>query len=382
MKVYLDNAATTKVDEKVIKKVNKYFSQHYGNASSLHMEGAESKNAIEKARKIISKKINSKKEEIYFTSGATESNNWALKGLFWENYPKKNHIITTKIEHDAIINTCKWLEKQGAKITYLNVDSQGFIDTNELKKEITNKTFLVSIIHANNEIGTIQNIEKIGEICKEKKILFHTDATQSLTKTKFDAKKMNIDLLSASSHKIHGPKGVGFLYKKEGINITPLMHGGGHEKQMRSGTENVPGIVGMAKALEISKEKDTKKMSKLRDKLIEGILENIPKTKLNGAKGEKRLANNVNISFTDVEGEAIGGYLENQGIFASTGSACASNTLASSHVLKSLKLTDLEQNSSVRFSLSKYTTEKEINYVLKKLPKIIQKLRKLSPLVN
>lgn len=382
MKIYLDNAATTKVDEKVMKTMLPYFTENYGNASSLHLKGSESKNAIEKARSIIAKKINSQKNEIYFTSGATESNNLAIKGLFYTNYPNKNHIITCQTEHDAVLETCKYLEKKGAKVTYLGVDKEGFIDLNELKNSITNKTFLISIMHANNEIGTIQNIYEIGKIAKEKNILFHTDATQSFTKTQIDVKKMNIDLLSTSSHKIHGPKGVGMIYIKEGVKIEPLFHGGGHEKKMRSGTENVSGIVGFAKAVEISNDKENKKMSQLRDKLIDGILKSISDTKLNGPKGNNRLVNNINISFTNVEGEAIGGYLENNGIFVSTGSACMSHTLSGSHVLKAIKLPDLEQNSSIRFSISKYTTEKEIDEVLKILPKIIEKLRKISVLIK
>jgi len=382
MKVYLDNAATTKVDDKVLKAMLPYFTEEYGNASSMHMKGSEAKNSLEKSRKIIANSINAKSSEIYFTSGGTESNNWALKGLFWQNFPKKNHIITTKIEHDCILKTCEWLEKEGAKVTYLDVNSEGFVDLEELKKAITEKTFLVSIIHGNNEIGTIEDIESIGKICQEKKVLLHTDACQSYTKVPIDVKKQNLDLVTINSHKIHGPKGVGALYIKEGIKITPLMHGGGHEKLMRSGTENIPGILGFAKASEQLSKKELNKMKIIRDKLIEGILEKIPNTKLNGPTGEKRLANNINISFMNIEGESIGGYLENENIFVSTGSACMSNTLSGSHVLKALGLSDLEQNSSIRFSISKYTTEKEIDYVLKKLPKIIEKLRRLSPLVN
>jgi cysteine desulfurase len=377
--IYLDNAATTKVDDKVLKEMFPYFQDLYGNASSLHMQGTEAKTVLEKSRKTIAKSLNTNSSEIYFTSGGTESNNWALKGLFWQN-PNKNHIITTKIEHDCIINTCKWLEKQGAKITYLSVDKEGFIDLKELENAITNKTLLVSIIHGNNEIGTIQDLEAIGKITKEKNILFHTDACQSYTKIPINVKKMNLDLVTINSHKIHGPKGVGALYIKDGIKIQPLLHGGGHEKQKRSGTENIPGVVGFAKAVEVAKEKEFKTMEKLRNKLIDGILTNIDKTKLNGPK--ERLPNNVNISFTNVEGEAIGGYLENKNIFVSTGSACMSNTLSSSHVLKALNLSDLEQNSSIRFSISKYTTEKEIDYILKVLPNIIKKLRRLSPLVS
>lgn len=382
MKVYLDNAATTKIDAKVLKSILPFYEEDYGNASSLHIKGSEAKSALEKSRKIIANSLNSKTSEIYFTSGGTESNNWALKGLFFENFPEKNHIITTKVEHDCIINTCKWLEKQGAEVTYLDVDSQGFVNIEDIKKAITKKTFVVSIIHGNNEIGTIQDLEKIGNITKEKGVLFHTDACQSYTKIPIDVKKMNLDLVTINSHKIHGPKGVGALYINSNIKIQPLMHGGGHERKMRSGTENIPGIVGFAKAVERANKKDLKKITKLRDKLIKGILENIPNTKLNGSEGEKRLQNNVNISFTNVEGEAVGGYLENKGIFVSTGSACMSNTLSSSHVLKSIGLSDLEQNSSIRFSLSKYTTEKEIDYVLKVLPEIIKKLRRLSPVIN
>lgn len=383
MKVYLDNAATTKVDNKVLKAMLPYFSQNYGNASSLHMQGTESKNALEKARRIIAKSIGAKTSEIYFTSGGTESNNWAIKGAFWANKEKgKNHIITTKIEHDCIINTCKWLEGQGAEVTYLSVDKEGFIDLKELENSIKGSTSIVSIMHANNEIGTIQNLEEVGKICKSKEVLFHTDACQSYTKINVNIKKQNLDLVTINSHKIHGPKGVGALFIKEGVGIVPLLHGGGHEQRMRSGTENIPGVVGFAKAVNNISNKDLKRMKKLRDKLIEGILTKIPDTKLNGPKGEERLVNNVNISFKNVEGEAIGGYLENKGIFVSTGSACMSNTLSSSHVLKSIGLSDLEQNSSIRMSISKHTTEKEIDYVLKILPDVISKLRRLSPLVK
>lgn len=382
MKAYFDNAATTKIDEKVLKEMMPYFKEDYGNASSLHMQGTKAKSALENSRRIIAKSINSKSEEIYFTSGGTESNNWALKGLFWKNYPEKNHIITTEIEHDCILNTCKWLESQGAKITYLKVDKEGFIDLKELEKAITKKTFLVSIIHANNEIGTIQNISEIGKICERKKVLFHSDACQSYTKIPINVKKQNIDLLTINSHKIHGPKGVGALYINEKVEMIPLFHGGGHEKRMRSGTENIPGIIGFAKASQGLKEKEIKKMIFLRNKLIKEIIGSIPKSKLNGPMGERRLCNNINISFRDVEGEAVGGYLEREKIYVSTGSACMSNTLSSSHVLKSIGLSDLEQNSSIRISLSKYTTEKEINYLLNKLPIIIKKLRRFSPVSN
>ena len=375
--IYFDNAASTKVDAEVLKSMLPYFSEEYGNASSVHALGQNARQALEKSRRTIAREINAKRNEIVFTSGGTESNNFALKGLFFENFPKKNHIIVSKIEHDCILNTCKWLETRGAKITYLDVDEKGFVNLEELKNSITDKTFLVSIIHANNEIGTIQDLELIGKICKDKKVLFHTDACQSFTKVDLNVKKMNLDLMSLNSHKIHGPKGVGVLFIKEGTKITPLMHGGGHEHKLRSGTENISGIVGFAKAVEISKKKDIEKMKKLRDKIIKGILE-IENTKLNGPR-ENRLCNNINVCFNNVEGEAIGGYLENEGIYTSTGSACASHSLESSHVLKAIKLTPLQINSSIRISINKYTTEKEVDYFLDKIFSIIKKLRRFSP---
>ena len=381
--IYLDNAATTKVDEKVLKEMLPYFSEKFGNASSQHMKGQEAKNALERSRKIIAKSINARTGEIFFTSGGTEGNNFTIKGLFFVNKEAntgKNHIITTKIEHDCILNTCKWLEKQGAKVTYLGVDREGFIDIEQLKKEINEKTIVVSVIHGNNEIGTIQDLTAIGKICHEKGVLFHTDACQSYTKLEIDVKKMNLDLVTLNSHKIHGPKGVGALYIKEGIKITPLFHGGGHEGKMRSGTENVSGIVGFAGAVNIASKKDIEKMKNMRDKIIETILK-IPNTRLNGAK-EKRLCNNINVSFMNIEGESIGGYLEQDGIYTSTGSACQSHSLESSHVLKALGLSPLEANSSLRISISKFTNEEEIDYLLKVLPKIVEKLRRLSPLVK
>jgi len=378
--IYLDNAATTKVDERVLKEMSPYFDEKFGNASSVHAKGREAKEAMEKARKIIAKSINAKTNEIYFTSGGTEANNWALKGLFFENKDKgKNHLITSKIDHDCVLNTCKWLETQGAEITYLDVDSEGFIDLNQLKNSITEKTILVSVIHGNNEVGTIQKMEEIGKICKEKNVLFHTDACQSFTKTELDVKKMNLDLVTLNAHKIHGPKGVGALYVRDGVKITPFFHGGGHERKVRSGTENVSGIVGFGKSVEIANEKDIKKMKILRDKLIEGILK-IENVRLNGPVGNERLCNNINVSFNNIEGEAIGGYLEQKNILTSTGSACASHSLESSHVLKAIGLTPVESNSSIRISISKFTTDEEVEYFLEVLPSIVNKLRRLSPL--
>ncbi len=380
MKIYLDNAATTKTAKEVVKAMQPYLEEFYGNASSMHVKGQEAKYAIENARKIIAEAIGAKPEEIYFTSGGTESNNWALKGASFSNFPQKDNIIIGKTEHDCVLNTAKWLEKKGLKITYLDVDKEGFIDITQLKKSITKKTFLVSIMQANNEIGTIQNLEEIGKICREENILFHTDAAQSFTKVPLDVKKINLDLVTLNAHKIYGPKGVGALYVKEGVKIEPLLHGGGHERNLRSGTENVPGIVGFGKTVEISKKVDYEKMSKLRDELIDGVLKNIPETKLNGPRGEKRLPNNVNITFKDCEGEALGAYLENKGIYVSTGSACMSNTNAQSHVLKAIGLAPKDQDSSIRFTLGKDTSEKDIKYVLKVLPDIVEKMRKIKKL--
>ena len=380
--MYFDNAATTKVDDNVASEMQKYFLEEYGNASSVHTLGREAKIAIEKARDVIASSINAKSEEIFFTSGGTEANNFALKGLFFMNKKKntgKKHIITTKIEHDCILNTCKWLESQGAKITYLDVDKDGLVNPKDVENAITKETFIVSIIHGNNEIGTLQALEEIGKICREKGVYFHIDACQSYTKTDINVKKQNLDLVTLNAHKIHGPKGVGALYIREGIEIEPFFHGGGHEHGKRSGTENVPGIVGFARAVRNSSSSNIKKMIKMRDRIIEKILE-MPNTRLNGVNGEKRLCNNINVSFKNIEGESIGSYLEAYGILTSTGSACASHSLKKSHVLKALGLNDLEINSSVRITISKNTTEEEVDYLLEKLEKVVEKLRKISPI--
>jgi cysteine desulfurase len=373
--IYFDNAASTKVDERVVKEMLPYFTEKYGNASSVHEKGMEAKRALEESRNIIARAISANKDEIYFTSGGTEANNFALKGLFFSNFPKKNHIITTRIEHDCVINTCKWLEKQGAKVTYLEVDKDGFVNPREIENAITEKTFVVSIIHANNEIGTIQNLDAIGKICRDKKVLFHTDACQSFTKVPIDVRKQNLDLVTLNAHKIHGPKGVGALYIRKGIDITPLFHGGGHEHGLRSGTENVSGIVGFAKAAEIANKKDVEKMTQLKDKMIDELLK-IPGIKLNGPK-ENRLCNNVNISFEKVEGEVVGGYLENDGILTSTGSACMSHSTGISHVLKAIGLSDEKASNSIRVSISRFTTEEEVDYFLEKFRRIIGKFQKI-----
>ncbi len=375
--IYLDNAATTKVDGDVLKAMLPYLTEKYGNASSQHSVGQEAKQALEKSRRVIARAIKARSYELVFTSGGTESNNLAIKGLFFANYPEKDHIIISKIEHDCVLNACKWLETQGAKVTYLDVDEKGFVNPQDIEEAITEKTILVSIIHGNNEIGTIQDLETIGEICKRNGVLFHTDACQSFTKVPLNVRKQKLDLVTLNAHKIHGPKGVGVLYIRDGINITPIAHGGGHEKNLRSGTENVPGIVGFAKAVEVAKVRDVRQMEELRDKLIDGLLK-ISGVKLNGPR--ERLCNNVNISFGNIEGESIGGYLENFGICTSTGSACSSHSLETSHVLKAIGLTPLQSNSSLRISLSKYNTEEEINYFLETISKIVEKLRRISPL--
>ena len=308
--IYLDNAATTSVDKEVVNAMIPYFSEKFGNASSQHLIGQEAKRALEESRDIIAKSIGAKREEIIFTGSGTESNNFVLKGLFFANKNNnKNHIITTKIEHDCILNTCKWLETQGAKVTFLNVDSEGFVNPEDVRKAITPETLIVSVIHGNNEIGTIQDLKEIGKICREKGVYFHTDACQSYTKTYIDVDKQNLDFVTLNAHKIHGPKGVGVLFIRKDIKLIPLLHGGGHESGLRSSTENIPGIVGFAKAVKIAKDSNIKYMERLRDKLIESILK-IQNTQLNGPKGEKRLCNNINVCFNNIEGEGIVGFLD------------------------------------------------------------------------
>ena len=380
MKVYLDNASTTKVDERVIKKMIPYFKDNYGNASSLHEKGLSAKKAIEEARNIIAISINADSDEIYFSSGGTESNNWALKGIAFSNRHKGNHIITTKVEHKCIMESCDWLNKQGFEITHLEVNNGGLVDLEELKKKIRKDTILVSVIHGNNEIGTINDIEKIGKICKERGVYFHSDACQSFLKEKINVKEMNIDLLTLNAHKIHGPKGVGALYVRSGVILNSWQQGGGQENNMRAGTENTPGIVGFGEAVRLGLNKEEiEKMEKLRDKLIEGILQNISEVKLNGSSGKKRLCNNINLSFRYIEGESISGMLNQHGICGSTGSACSEKSLEPSYVLKAIGLNHEMANGSLRLSLSKETNEKEINYVLEILPKVVKKLREYSP---
>ncbi len=379
MEIYLDNAATTKVDDKVIEAMIPFYNQKYGNASSVHLKGEDARRNLEEARAYIAKSIGARYNELIFTGSGTEANNLAVKGLFFSNYPKKNHIITTKIEHDCVLNACKWLETQGAEVTYLDVDDKGFVNPVDIERAITNQTILVSVIHGNNEIGTIQNLREIGKICREKNVLFHTDACQSFTKVPINVNKDNIDLMTLNAHKIHGPKGIGALYIRKGIAITPLLHGGGQEFKLRSSTENVPGIIGFAKAVKISSWSDIKNMKKLRDYFIDELLK-IPNTTLNGAEGEDRLCNNINVSFNNIEGEAIGSFLNAKEIYTSTGSACSSKSLEPSHVLIALGLSALKTNSSVRISISKYTTKENVDYSLEEIKKTVERLRKISPL--
>ncbi len=381
MNIYMDNSATTKTDKEVVKAMLPYFSEKYGNASSLHQFGRDAKEALENARSIIAKKINAEPEEIIFTSGGSESDNLAIKGVAYANRNKGNHIITSSIEHHAVLETCKELEKEGFTVSYIGVDKDGIVDLDGLKKAIADKTILITIMHANNEIGTIEPIEEIGRIAKEKGIYFHSDAVQSFTKVPIDVKKINIDLMSFSAHKIHGPKGIGVLYIKKGAKIKRLIDGGSHEFKKRAGTENVPGAVGFAKSVEIAKAEDIVNMAKLRDKLIEGLLR-IPNSQLNGPKGSKRLCNNVNIIFNFIEGESMLLHLDMKGVAVSTGSACSSQSLEPSHVLTAIGLKKAVAHGSLRFSLSKYNAEKEIDYVLKVVPKIVEDLRKISPLTK
>jgi len=380
-KIYLDYAATTPVDKRVLKEMMPYFSEKFGNTMSLHYFGQEARKALEKGRESLAHLIGAENNEIVFTGSATESNNLALKGIAFANQKKGRHIIISPIEHSCIMESAKWLERQGFEVTRLRVDRCGLVDLKELDKKIKKETILVSVIHASNEIGTIQPIEKIGKICQEKGIYFHTDAAQSFGKIPIDVNKMNIDLMTASSHKIYGPKGAAFLFVRKGVNILPILHGGGQEGGLRSSTVNVPAIVGFAKAgiiAEKEMKKEGQRMERLRDKLIKGILFKIKGSYLNGHP-KKRLPNNVNVRFDFVEGESMVVQLDLKGIAVSTGSACSSAKLEPNHVLIAIGLRPEQAHGSLRISLGRWTTEREINYLLRILPKIIQDLRKISP---
>jgi cysteine desulfurase len=383
-RIYLDYAATTPTHPEVMKAMLPYFADSFGNPSSIHSYGQEAKDAIERARSKVAALIGARSEEIVFTGSGTEADNFAVKGVALSRQAKGNHIITSSIEHHAVLETCKFLEKQGFSVTYLPVDGYGLVDPTDVKKAITKRTILVSIMHANNECGTIEPIAEIGNIAREAEIYFHTDAVQTVGHIPLDVNKSNVDLLSISAHKLYGPKGVGVLYVRKGTRISSFMHGGNQERGRRASTENVPGIVGFGKAAEIAQQEmleEAQKLTALRDRLIESILEGIEYTQLNGHP-VKRLPNNVNVSINYVEGESILLNLDLDGICASTGSACSSADLEPSHVLVAMGLPHLQAHSSLRFTLGKWTTEEDISMVLDVLPGIISKLRAMSPLMK
>ena len=380
--IYLDNAATTKTAPEVVDAMLPYFSEYYGNASTIYSLGAESKKAMDHARQTIADSLGAKPEEIYFTAGGSESDNWALKATAEAYASKGKHIITTKIEHHAILHTCEYLEKRGCEITYLNVDRDGLISLDELKAAIRPDTILISVMFANNEIGTIEPIAEIGEIAKEHGVLFHTDAVQAYAQVPINVDEMHIDMLSASGHKLNGPKGIGFLYIRKGVKIRSFVHGGAQERSRRAGTENIPGIVGLGAAVERAMrimDTKTRKEIELRDYLI-GRLENeIPHCWLNGHR-TKRLPNNINFSFLFIEGESMLIMLDMKGICASSGSACTSGSLDPSHVLLAIGLKHEEAHGSLRLTLSEESTKEEMDIVAEEVKKIVQRLRDMSPL--
>ena len=382
--VYMDYSATTYTKPEVLEEMLPFFTENFGNPSSLYSFSDKTKKAVNLARERVAKVLNAEKNEIFFTSGGSEADNWALKGIAYANKNKGNHIITTKIEHHAILHTAQFLEKEGFKVTYLPVDEEGFVSVEDVKTAITDETILVSIMFANNEIGTIEPIKEIGKLCKEKNIYFHTDAVQAIGHVDIDVKDMNIDLLSMSAHKFYGPKGVGALYIRNGVKIQNLIHGGGQERGKRASTEDIAGIVGLGKAIELAIEnmpEENKKLANLREKLIKEVEKRIPEVKLNGPRDmSKRLPNNVNISFIGIEGETLLLDLDMNGIFGSTGSACASASLDPSHVLLSIGLPHEVAHGSLRLSLGDKNTEEDIDYVLEVLPKIIKQRREMSPL--
>jgi len=384
-KVYLDNAATTKVRDEVVAAMLPYFTEYFGNPSSLHLFAREAAKGMDTARAQVAKALNSKPEEIIFTGGGSESDNMVLRGIAQAYRKKGSHIITTAVEHHAILHTLEAMEKEsGVSVTYLPVDEYGRVTAEQVEAAIRPDTILVSVMFANNEVGTIMPIEQIGAVCKKHGVLFHTDAVQAVGHVPVDVETMHIDLLSLSAHKFHGPKGVGALYVRKGVRIPALILGGGQERRKRAGTENVPGIVGLGKAIELATEELTEnaaKMTVLRDRLLFGIPSRIPEVKLNGHPTD-RLPNNVNFSIRYIEGESILLMLDLNGIAASSGSACTSGSLDPSHVLLAMGLTHEVAHGSLRLTLSEFTTAEEIDYVLETLPPIIQKLRDMSPLYH
>jgi cysteine desulfurase len=382
--IYMDHSATTFVKPEVVKEMMPYFTEHFGNPSSIYGIARESKKAIDAARVQTAKALGADPDEIYFTSGGSESDNWAIKGVAFANRKRGNHIITSQIEHHAVLHTCQYLEKEGFDITYLPVDQYGLVDPAVLEKAITEKTILISIMYANNEIGTIEPIAELGAIARKHNVYFHTDAVQAIGSVPIDVKAQNIDLLSLSAHKFYGPKGTGALYIKKGVRIDNLMHGGGQERRRRAGTENIAGIVGLGKAIEMATADipgHSAKIRAMRDRLIKGVLATISHARLNGHP-EKRLAGNFNVSFEFIEGESMLLWLDDEGICASTGSACTSGSLEPSHVLLATGLPVEISHGSLRLTLGDANTEKDVDFVLEVLPKVVTKLRDMSPLYS
>ncbi|MGN0382790.1 MAG: cysteine desulfurase NifS [Eubacterium sp.] len=380
--IYLDNAATTALNKQALDAMIPYFSENYANPSSVYTFAQTTAQAVDEARELIAGMLGANSNEIYFTAGGSESDNWAIKLTAQKYKEQGNHIITSKIEHHAVLHTCRFLEKEGFKVTYLDVDKDGKVNPEDVKKAITPQTILITIMMANNEIGTIQSIEEIGKIAKQNNILFHTDAVQAFGHIDINVDKMNIDMLSASGHKFGGPKGIGFMYLKNGIKFGPFIHGGAQERKRRAGTLNVPGIIGMAKAAEIADITMQDRINKeieLRDYLIERVLKEIPYVKLNGHRTD-RLPNNANFSFRFIEGESLLIMLDQKGICASSGSACTSGSLDPSHVLLAIGLPHEIAHGSLRITLSSDNTKEEIDYVIEQLKHIIKRLRDMSPL--
>ena len=383
-RIYLDHAATTPTHPEVVKAMLPYFTDAFGNPSSLHSYGQEAKGAIEEARDKIAALIGARNKEVVFTSGGTEADNFALKGIAYANEHKGKHIITTSIEHHAVVEACKFLERRGFKVTCLPVDRFGLVDPQDVKKAITGETILISVMHASNEVGTIEPIGEIGKIAKEAEVYFHTDAVQAAGRIPVNVDELGLDMLSISAHKLYGPKGVGALYIRKGTKLSPFMHGGDQEWRYRAGTENVPAIVGFGRAVELAWQamgKETERLVYLRDKLIKGLLERIDHIRLNGHPG-RRLPNNVNVSVDFVEGESMLLNLDLEGICVSTGSACSSSSLEPSHVLLALGLSPEQAHGSLRFTLGRENTEEDIERVLEVLPPIVAKLRAMSPLLK
>ena len=380
--IYLDNAATTRVYPEVLEAMTPYFTEYYGNPAAFYSFSGSAGKAVAESRETIAALIGAKKEEIYFTGGGTESDNWAIKATAEAYAAKGKHIITTTIEHHAVLHTCQWLEKNGYEVTYVNVDEDGVVKLDELEAAIRPDTILISVMAANNEIGTIQPLKEIGEIARKHGVLFHTDAVQAFAHIPINVDEMNIDMLSASGHKINGPKGIGVMYIRKGVKILSYMHGGAQERRRRAGTHNVPGIVGMGKAVEIAAatmEEKTKSISELRDYLIAQVLEKVPHSRLNGHK-TNRLPNNANFCFRFIEGEGMLIMLDQAGICGSSGSACTSGSLDPSHVLLAIGLPHEIAHGSLRLTLSEDTTKEDVDYTVDKLVEIIARLRSMSPL--